>query len=304
MKTYTKEEVDNPMIYSMTGYGRCEIEEKQRKVTIEISSVNHRYLDLNIRMPRTLTHLEDSVRKTVKQKVARGKLEISIFCHSTAEEDVEIIINDCLCKGYVEGLKKIGEAFQLENDIKLSHLIGIDDLIAVQKRTGNNSEVSGTLDKALKGALETLTQMREAEGAALKADVLEKNETLKQLVEAISERSALVTVEYKRKLEARLAVLLENVTIDPNRLATEVALFADKCAIDEELTRLRSHMVQLEKILDEESIAGRKLDFLMQEMNREANTIGSKANHYEITKYVVELKTEIEKIREQVQNIE
>jgi len=292
------------MICSMTGYGRYEIEENERKVTIEISSINHRYLDLNIRMPKTLSHLEDSVRTAIKQKVARGKLDVSIYCYSTAEEDIEIIVNDNLCKGYIDGFRKIGKTFNIQDNIKLSHLMAINDLVMIQKKVGDSDKVLGTLEKALEHALDALAKMRLREGDALKKDIQDKVQGLNELIGAISERSYLVVDEYKKKLEARITMLLENISIDPNRLATEAAFFADKCSIDEELTRLKSHILQLSHILEEESIVGRKLDFLMQEMNREANTIGSKANDVEITKQVVDLKTEIEKIREQVQNIE
>jgi len=288
----------------MTGYGRYEIEENERKVTIEISSINHRYLDLNIRMPKTLSHLEDSVRTAIKQKVARGKLDVSIYCYSTAEEDIEIIVNDNLCKGYIDGFRKIGKTFNIQDNIKLSHLMAINDLVMIQKKVGDSDKVLGTLEKALEHALDALAKMRLREGDALKKDIQDKVQGLNELIGAISERSYLVVDEYKKKLEARITMLLENISIDPNRLATEAAFFADKCSIDEELTRLKSHILQLSHILEEESIVGRKLDFLMQEMNREANTIGSKANDVEITKQVVDLKTEIEKIREQVQNIE
>lgn len=292
------------MICSMTGYGRSEAEENSRKVTVELSSINHRYLDLNIRMPKTLAHLEDDVRKIIKQKIARGKMDVSIFCYSTSEEDIEIIVNDSLCKGYVGAFRKIGETFGIEDDIKLSHLMGINDIVMIQKKAADSEEIIETLRKVLEKALEELTAMRLREGEALKQDILEKTEGLNQLLETITQRSHLVVEEYKKKLESRMAVLLENISVDPNRIAAEVALFADKCAIDEELTRLKSHIQQLAAILEEDTVVGRKLDFLMQEMNREANTIGSKANDYETTRCVVELKTEIEKIREQVQNIE
>ncbi|MDF2877687.1 MAG: hypothetical protein K0S30_783 [Clostridia bacterium] len=292
------------MICSMTGYGRCEIEENQRKVTVEISAINHRYSDLNIRMPRTLIHLEDEVRSAIKQKIARGKLDVSIYYHSTAEEDLEIIINDHLCKSYREGFNKISEMFGIENDMKLSHLMGLNEIITIQKKSGDTKAVMATLATALGAALDDLTAMRLKEGEALKQDILKKTQTLHKILEGISQRSHLVVEEYKKKLEARIALILENIAVEPNRLAAEVAIFADKCAIDEEIIRLKSHIQQLISILEEGSVAGRKLDFLMQEMNREANTIGSKANDYDITKYAVELKTEIEKIREQVQNIE
>ncbi|WP_069998182.1 YicC/YloC family endoribonuclease [Cellulosilyticum sp. I15G10I2] len=292
------------MIYSMTGYGRCEIEENQRKVTVEMSAINHRYLDINMRMPKLLAHFEEDIRKIIKKKVARGKLDLNIYCYSMATEDIDIIVNENICKGYIEGFSKIAETFNIENDMKLSHLMQVNDLITIQKKSGDNDEVMATLTKALETALDELLVMRLREGEALKADILQKTEGLNKLIEAISSRSYLVVDEYKRKLEARIASLLENVSVDPGRIAAEVVLFADKCAVDEELTRLKSHIVQLVSILEEDGAVGRKLDFLMQEINREANTIGSKANDYTITKYVVSLKTEVEKIREQVQNIE
>lgn len=292
------------MIYSMTGYGRCELEENQRKVTVEISAVNHRYLDINLRMPRLLAYFEEDIRKIIKKNVSRGKLEVSIYCHSTAEEDIEIMINENVCKGYIEGFAKIAENFHIENDMKLSHLMGIGELLTIQKKSGDNDEVKEVLEKALKSALEAFLEMRLKEGEALKTDILHKTQALMNLIEDISTRSDLIVDEYRKKLETRIAVLLENVPVDPNRVATEVVLFADKCAVDEELTRLKSHITQLITILEEKQPVGRKLDFLMQEINREANTIGSKANDYTITKYVVSLKTEVEKIREQVQNIE
>ncbi len=292
------------MIYSMTGYGRCETEENHRKVTVEISAINHRYLDINIRMPKILAHFEDELRKIVKQKIARGKLDINIYYQSTAEEDIEIMINENLCKAYVDGFTKIADIFGVENDMKLSHLMQMGDLLIIQKKSGDNDEVSVVLKKALESALEELQVMRHREGEALKTDIFQKVKDLSQLIEAISSRSYLIVDEYKKKLEARIAVLLENIAVDPSRMATEVAFFADKCAVDEELTRLKSHIKQLVNILEEDGVVGRKLDFLMQEINREANTIGSKANDYAITKHVVSLKTEVEKIREQVQNLE
>lgn len=293
------------MIYSMTGYGRCEIEENERKVSVEISAVNHRYLDLNIRMPRMLMHLEEQVRSRIKDKVARGKIEVSILCHSTAKEDLEVVINESLGTAYLEGVRHLGETFELEDDLKLSHLLAINDLVTIQKQAGNLETIGETIDKALEGALDAFVEMRSKEGAALCQDILCKNEGLSVLLEEINQRSPLVVSAYRQRLHSRLEQLLgEETHIDESRLEVEVAVFADKCAIDEEVTRLSSHFNQLESILKEGGVVGRKLDFLMQEMNREANTIGSKANDYEITKVVVTLKTEIEKIREQVQNLE
>lgn len=292
------------MIYSMTGYGRYEIEANERKVLVEISSVNHRYLDLNIRIPRLLMHYEDQARKMIKERLTRGKVEVVISTHSVAKEDLEIVVNESLGEAYLEGLRMLGNKFGLVDDLKLSALMNMSDLVSIQKKTANQEAVDAQIEIALQGALDAFVQMRQKEGEALKQDILQKCKALTEMVSAIESRSPKVVIQYKERLEARLCQLLDEVPIDENRIAAEIALFADKCAVDEEITRLKSHIIQLQDILEEGQVVGRKLDFLMQEMNREANTIGSKANDYEITKIVVALKTEIEKIREQVQNIE
>ncbi|MBQ1275089.1 MAG: YicC family protein [Cellulosilyticum sp.] len=292
------------MISSMTGYGRYEIQENERKVLVEISSVNHRYLDLNIRMPRVLMHLEDEIRKILKEKVARGKVEVSLTYQSTSKEDIDVVVNTALAEAYLEGLRKMGSQFGLEDDLKLSALMNVNDLMTFQKKAADEEEVSKIIYKGISGALVNFIQMRMNEGMALKEDILMKSKKLSQMIETIELRSPEVVKGYQQRLENRLGQLLQEAPIDESRIATEIALFADKCAIDEEITRLKSHIKQLEEILTEGGVVGRKLDFLMQEMNREANTIGSKANDYEITTNVVALKTEIEKIREQVQNIE
>ena len=296
--------VGKSMISSMTGYGRYEIQENERKVLVEISSVNHRYLDLNIRMPRVLMHLEDEIRKILKEKVARGKVEVSLTYQSTSKEDIDVVVNTALAEAYLEGLRKMGSQFGLEDDLKLSALMNVNDLMTFQKKATDEEEVSKIIYKGVLGALVNFTQMRMNEGMALKEDILMKSKKLSQMIETIELRSPEVVKGYQQRLENRLGQLLQEAPIDESRIATEIALFADKCAIDEEITRLKSHIKQLEEILTEGGVVGRKLDFLMQEMNREANTIGSKANDYEITTNVVALKTEIEKIREQVQNIE
>ena len=300
----TRWKVGKSMIYSMTGYGRFELEVSERKVLVEISSVNHRYLDLNIRLPRLLMPLEDSIRKTLKEKLTRGKVEVVITTQSVAQEDLEVLINESLGKAYLEGLRKLGKRFHLEDDLKLSALMNVEDLVTIQKKVAHQDAIEEQIQRALNGTLEAFLQMREKEGTALTKDILNKCQSLKEMVSHIEDRSPQVVQHYKERLTIRLEQLLGEIPIDENRMATELTLFADKCAIDEEITRLKSHIMQLEEILQLGGVAGRKLDFLMQEMNREANTIGSKANDYEITKVVVQLKTEIEKIREQVQNIE
>ena len=293
------------MIYSMTGYGRYEIEENERKVIVEMNAVNHRYCDLNIRLPRTLCALEEKMRKVLKAHLTRGKIEVNISYYSAAQEDLEVIINETLATTYIEGLRTLASKLGLEDNLSLKDLMQVNDIISVQKQVGDLECIEETVIKALQGALNELLVMRAKEGEALKIDLLAKTNILDTYLAQIEAKSGEVVVSYKEKLEARLGALLEDKSlVDESRLAMEIALFADKCAIDEEITRFKSHSSQLRSILNEGGVIGRKLDFLMQEMNREVNTMGSKANNYDITKYVVELKNEIEKIREQIQNLE
>lgn len=288
----------------MTGYGRYEIEEKERKVNVEISTVNHRYCDLSIRMPKALTHLEDEIRKCIKQFIARGKVEVSIYITSMSADDVEVVVNEPACTAYIEALRKIGTKLGLNDNIGMAEVMRLNDVITIQKKQADLEVIWPMIDQALRQALTQLVAMREKEGMILKNDLLEKADNMLRLVGELEHLSVEVVNTYKLKLEERISRLLEEIPVDETRLAMEVALFADRAAIDEELTRLKSHVGQLKMILEEESSIGRKLDFLMQEMNREANTIASKAGDYTITSYAVELKSEIEKIREQIQNIE
>lgn len=292
------------MIKSMTGYGRYEIEEKERKVNVEISTVNHRYCDLSIRMPKALTHLEDEIRKCIKQFIARGKVEVSIYITSMSADDVEVVVNEPACTAYIEALRKIGTKLGLNDNIGMAEVMRLNDVITIQKKQTDLEVIWPMIDQALRQALTQLVAMREKEAMILKNDLLEKADNMLRLVGELEHLSVEVVNTYKLKLEERISRLLEEIPVDETRLAMEVALFADRAAIDEELTRLKSHVGQLKMILEEESSIGRKLDFLMQEMNREANTIASKAGDYTITAYAVELKSEIEKIREQIQNIE
>lgn len=292
------------MIKSMTGYGRCEIEEKERKVNIEVSTVNHRYCDLSIRMPKALLHLEDDMRKIIKQVIARGKVEVNLYVTSLSEDDIEVVINEAACIAYIEALRNMGAKLGLSDNIGLAQVMRLNDVISIQKKPSDVEIIWPMIEKALKEALYQLVLMREKEGSALKRDLLEKAETVLSLTNKLESVSSDVIQNYKVRLEERIRKLLDEIPVDETRIATEVALFADKAAIDEEMTRLKSHVSQLKMILEEEGSIGRKLDFLMQEMNREANTIASKANDYTITSYAVELKSEIEKIREQIQNIE
>lgn len=292
------------MVKSMTGYGRCEQEANGRKVHVEISSVNHRYCDLNIRLPRTLNPLEDSVRKYVKEHIGRGKVEVNIFYTTLTEEDYTVAVNEAVCKAYVEALRQVGTNLDLKDNLGLAQLMHLNEVITIQKKSVDQEVIWELLQQAIEVAMKEFLTMREAEGQALYLDLNQKSAYIREVVKKLEAVSPLVVEQYKVKLEERLAKLVEKGTVDEVRLATEVALFADRAAIDEEITRLKSHLDQLQVILDEGGHVGRKLDFLMQEMNREANTIASKANDYSVTGYAVELKTEIEKMREQIQNIE
>ncbi|MGL6173456.1 MAG: YicC/YloC family endoribonuclease [Cellulosilyticaceae bacterium] len=292
------------MINSMTGYGRCELEEGLRKINVEISSVNHRYCDINIRMPRTLNHLEESVRKALKEKIARGKIELGIYYTSMSQDDIEVVVNEPVCASYIESLRQVGEKFGLVDNLGIAEIIAINDIINVQKKPADVETIWVTIEKCLEQAIEEFQAMRTKEGEALKSDILLKTDYIKTVIEKVEGLSERVVDEYRGKLQDRLQKLLDHVPVDEARIATEVAMFADRCAIDEELIRLKSHVEQLRSILEAGGVVGRKLDFLMQEMNREANTIASKSGDYTITNYAVELKTEIEKIREQIQNIE
>lgn len=292
------------MIRSMTGYGLGEAVINGKKFTVEIRSVNHRYSDINIRMPRTMNYLEENVKSFLKDKISRGKIDVFISFESTAGDDYEISLNESLAEAYIKVLKTIKEKHDVIDDISVSLVSKFPDVISINKKEDDKDFLWSLLEKALLEAFNAFILMREKEGNKLQKDLLEKSVKLEEYLSAIKERSPYLVQDYKIKLEKRLHEILPNHTLDENRIALEVALFADKCSIDEEIVRLDSHITQLRDILTTEDVVGRKLDFLAQEMNREVNTIGSKANDLQITHSVVELKSEIEKIREQIQNLE
>lgn len=292
------------MIYSMTGYGRCEVERNGHKMNLEISSVNHRYCDINMRLPRSLNPLEEKIRKMLKAAIGRGKVDVSLFYTNMNESDTEVMVNEPVFKAYIEKLRELGEKFDLVDNLGLAEMAGLSDILSVQKKSVDIEKVWQELEKVIEEALSHLLAMREKEGYALQCDLYKKADFVEEVVTKLEAFSPQVVVNYRTKLEERLQKLMDQGSMDASRLAMEVAIFADRAAIDEELTRLKSHVAQLRAILDEGGQVGRKLDFLMQEMNREANTIASKANDYTVTSYAVELKTEIEKMREQIQNIE
>ena len=294
------------MIKSMTGFGRSEYSDGKRNITCEIKSVNHRYSDITVKMPRRYSFAEDKIKQAVKEKLVRGKVDVSINVENVTESDVVIKLNQLAAKQYFDNLTELKSQFGLTGDIDLELLANMPDVLKAVPDVDDEEEITKAILIPVSEASKNLEEMRSVEGARLKDDLLHKGETIKGILDQIEERSPLVVREYKDKLRERIAELLDGAAEVPeDRILTEAAIFADKCAIDEEITRLNSHLLQLKSILNgSEGTVGKKLDFLVQEMNREANTIGSKANDITITNHMLNIKAEIEKIREQVQNIE
>ncbi len=292
------------MIKSMTGFGRCEVSEAERKITVEMKSVNHRYLDVNIKMPKKLNYFEAAIRSELKKYIQRGKVDIFISYEDLTESDVCIKYNKEIAAEYMEYLRQMAEDFQLENDIQVSKLSKYPEVLTMEERTVDEEGIWKVLGKAVQGAAEGFVETRIKEGENLREDLLSKLDGMLQHVDYITERSPQLIEGYKTKLRERVHELLEDAQIDENRLMMEITLFADKVCVDEELVRLRSHIEATKKALEDGGSIGRKLDFIAQEMNREANTILSKANDLETSNRAIELKTEIEKVREQIQNIE
>ena len=294
------------MIKSMTGFGRSEYSDGKRNIICEIRSVNHRYSDITVKMPRRYSFAEDKIKQTVKEKLVRGKVDVSINVENLTENDVVIKLNQLAAGQYYENLKELKEQFGLSGEIDLSLMAGMPDVLKAVPDVEDEDELTKAILVPVAEASANLEKMRAVEGARLAEDLIKKGENIKVILDQIEERSPLVVKDYMEKLRARIAELLDGAAeIPEDRILTEAAIFADKCAIDEEITRLNSHLLQLKSILTgSESTVGKKLDFLVQEMNREANTIGSKANDITITNHMLNIKSEIEKIREQVQNIE
>lgn len=292
------------MIKSMTGFGRCEVQEKDRKITVEMKSVNHRYLDVNIKMPKKLNFFEAAIRSELKNYIQRGKVDIFITYEDFTESKVCVKYNKELAAEYMNYFARMAEDFSLDNDIRVSSLARFPEILTMEEQTIDEEELWQILDKAIKGAAEGFVATRIKEGDNLRNDLTEKLENMLKNVDFITERSPQIIAEYKKKLEEKVKELLDDANIDENRLLMEVTIFADKVCVDEELVRLRSHIETTKDTLISGGSIGRKLDFIAQEMNREANTILSKSNDLEISNYAIELKTEIEKVREQIQNIE
>ncbi|OUP86682.1 YicC family protein [Lachnoclostridium sp. An169] len=292
------------MIKSMTGFGRSEVLRDSRKFTVELKSVNHRYLDVNIRMPKKLNFFETAIRTLLKSYANRGKVDIFITYEDSSQAQVSVKYNPVVAGEYLRYLRQMAEEFHLEDDIKVSSLSRYPEVFTMEEQTEDEEELWNGLKEALEKAFGQFVETRTAEGENLKKDILSKLDVLEEQVAFIEERSPQIVEEYRKKLEEKVRELLADTQIEENRIAAEVILFADKICTDEEVVRLKSHISHMRNTLEEDEGIGRKLDFIAQEMNREANTILSKANDLEVSNRAISLKTEIEKIREQIQNIE
>ncbi len=288
---------------SMTGFGRGEAERDGRKLCIELKSVNHRYLDINIRIPRILMFLEDYLRSMIKEKVSRGRLDVFVNFFSTAEEDKHIVADMGLINAYLSVFKEIEGSTGLANDIAISHLLRLNDCIVQEENELNEEELKALLTAAANTALENLMNMRQSEGNNLVQDIAMRLKTILNMNEEISAKEESIVAQIKEKLLKRIGELTE-ISVDEVRIAQEVVFYADKQNITEEVVRVRNHVAEFDKLLKKNVPAGRQMDFMVQELNREFNTIGSKTSDIEITNMVIAAKTEIEKIREQIQNIE
>jgi len=288
----------------MTGYGRGSIQENGRSFTVEIKSVNNRYLDVYIRLPRQISSLEDRIRKYVSTRISRGKVDIYISQDKFSEDDIEINLDENVARAYYNSLCTLKDKFQLKDDITLSMLVDIPDVLKIEKKEEDKEEIWNAIIKAIDESLNMFVDMRSSEGLKLSKDISERCDFIQEKVLEIENKCPVVVDEYREKIRQRVSEYLKEIEIDESKLLNEVAFFSDKVNITEEIVRLKSHLVQMKKTLSLEEPVGRKLDFLIQEMNRETNTIGSKSSDLFITNLVVDIKSELEKIREQVQNIE
>ncbi len=294
------------MIKSMTGFGRGEYSDGKRNVIAEIKTVNHRYSDITVKMPKRYSFAEESVKAVLREKLRRGKAEVSISIENITEEDMTVKMSSAIVKQYIDNLRELQKTYDIDGSIDISLVASLPDVMKAVPDIADEENVEQVIAQAVRIATQNLDQMRATEGEKLAEDLKARGELIRQIVKKIDVRAPLVVEEYTQKLQNRIKELIgDAATVPEERILTEAAIFADKANITEELVRLDSHMIQLKNILSgSEDSVGKKLDFLVQEMNREANTIGSKANDMEITSLMLETKSEIEKIREQVQNIE
>lgn len=288
----------------MTGFGRAKKNFDGFDITVEIRSVNHRFFEFSSRLPRAYLFLDDKIKSCVQKRVSRGKIEASVMLEITDGASVVLDINRDYVNAYICALRQIGKEYKIKDDLKLSSLVGNNDILAQKRKEIDEEILTDAVLQTVDDALTAFVDMRAAEGERLRTDVISRTETILDKVSFVEERSPETVHEYRRKIEQRIRELIGDVQIDEQRLLTETAVFADKVAVAEETVRLRSHIKELNNLFEAGGVIGRKLDFIVQEMNREANTIGSKCSDMEITKAVVDIKAEIEKIREQIQNIE
>ncbi len=292
------------MIRSMTGYGRHQAVVNGWDVTVEIKSVNHRYFEYSSRLPRTCGFLDDKLKSYLQQEISRGKVDIYVSLDAVEKADSVVEVNVPLAQAYYDALGQLETELELRNDLSVMNIARFPDVLVVRKNEADEQEIWNAVQQVAAVALEKFVAMRELEGVRMREDVLSRRETLLQAVAAVEERSPQTVREHMEKVEARMRELLGTATVDEQRLLTEAAIFADKIATAEETVRLRSHLDQLQDLVNSDEPVGRKLDFLVQEINRETNTIGSKASDLQLAQVVVDMKAEIEKIREQIQNIE
>ncbi len=289
---------------SMTGFGRAQIEKNNRIYGIEIKSVNHKYTDISVKLPRTLSYIEEKIKKEVQKNVTRGKVDVFVTFENYGEEGKEIIINKEIVKKYIEEFNKIAEENNLEKELNITEITRLPEVLTIRNVEEKEDIVQKEVLECLEKALENFILMRENEGNKIREDLERRIKKIEEKIMKISEFSTGLVSNYVVKLEERIKEILKTDIIDEARLATEVVIYADKCSIEEELTRLKSHIHQFAQMLQEENSVGKKMDFLIQEMNRETNTIGSKSGSLDITNLVIEIKVELEDIREQVQNVE
>ncbi len=292
------------MVRSMTGFGRAQASVEGYNVTVEIRSVNHRYFEFSLKIPRMYSFLEEKVKSLLSTGISRGKVECSIQLEATADESVVVSVNEPLAKGYVSAVQELSDKFNLTNDITALNVARFSDVLSISKAPVDEEALWENVAPVVNEALQSFISMREKEGAKLSADVLSRADTIIDNVSYIEERSPETVRLYSEKLLERIKSVLGDTQIEESRILTEAAIYADKIAVAEETVRLRSHIDQLHEMLASNEAVGRKLDFLVQEINREANTIGSKAQDVDIARRVIDIKAEIEKIREQIQNIE
>lgn len=304
LKQRIKKERKKEKMKSMTGYGRAKLEKNNRIYGIEIKSVNHKYSDITIKLPRNLNYLEEKIKKEISKSISRGKIDIFVTFENYSDEGKDIIINHELVKKYMEEFTKISEENNLNLHVPVTEITKLPDVLTIKTQEDKEDVIEREVMECVEQAIASFISMRKQEGEKIKEDLERRQEHLNMDIEKFSAYSTGLVEEYVVKLKERIKEILQTDIIDEARLATEVVIYADKCSIEEEITRLRSHMIQLKQLLVEENPIGKKLDFLIQEMNRETNTIGSKSVSLEITNLVVDVKTQLEDIREQIQNIE